>query len=352
MAKPTNTISKINPNGTTYTICPTMMTDETGTYKATLPTLTKDETIATKSDIDAIGSPMIFKGTATVTKSGSSYTVAVATPSLTSVKDGYTYKITTAPENDNNFKVGDTLIANKNNPGSNPQSNWSLIPSGDDSGSILDVQIGGTSIVSSGTANIVTGSTYNASSNPIATMNDIITPFTAVAGTDFTNVEGSNIIILTTNFENAIKNKSDIIFTNLTAGGFNFDNVYLRFKSKYIHTDSYINIWESKVANFESSHKFMFFVTIDNSTGNITSSSYNSIPEVVGLDWASASSKTLMLRIGDTQYDTWGYGVDADKIVEKGLPTYTSSNSNYVLSVDSSGNLVWRAPYNGEASGS
>lgn len=30
------------------------------------------------------------------------------------------------------------------------------------------------------------------------------------------------------------------------------------------------------------------------------------------------------------------------------LPTYTSSNENYVLSVDSSGNLVWRAYYNEE----
>lgn len=34
------------------------------------------------------------------------------------------------------------------------------------------------------------------------------------------------------------------------------------------------------------------------------------------------------------------------------LPTYDSTKANYVLSVDSSGNLVWKAPYGGEASGS
>ena len=33
------------------------------------------------------------------------------------------------------------------------------------------------------------------------------------------------------------------------------------------------------------------------------------------------------------------------------LPTYDSSKANYVLSVDSSGNLIWKAPYGGEASG-
>lgn len=40
-------------------------------------------------------------------------------------------------------------------------------------GSSTDVQINGTSIVSSGTANIVTNTAYNASSNKIATMSDI-----------------------------------------------------------------------------------------------------------------------------------------------------------------------------------
>lgn len=34
----------------------------------------------------------------------------------------------------------------------------------------------------------------------------------------------------------------------------------------------------------------------------------------------------------------------------EGLPAFDSSKENYVLSVDSSGNLVWRAPYNGEHS--
>ena len=36
----------------------------------------------------------------------------------------------------------------------------------------------------------------------------------------------------------------------------------------------------------------------------------------------------------------------------EGVPTYDSSKANYVLSVDSNGDLVWKAPYNGSASGS
>lgn len=36
----------------------------------------------------------------------------------------------------------------------------------------------------------------------------------------------------------------------------------------------------------------------------------------------------------------------------EGLPSYDSSKANYVLSVDSNGNLVWKAPYGGAASGS
>lgn len=34
------------------------------------------------------------------------------------------------------------------------------------------------------------------------------------------------------------------------------------------------------------------------------------------------------------------------------LPAHASGKENYVLSVDSSGNLVWKAPYDGTASGS
>lgn len=40
-------------------------------------------------------------------------------------------------------------------------------------GTVTDVQVGGTSIVTSGVANLVTNSTYNSSSNKIATMSDI-----------------------------------------------------------------------------------------------------------------------------------------------------------------------------------
>lgn len=55
-------------------------------------------------------------------------------------------------------------------------------------GGVSDVQVNGTSIVSSGTANIVTNTAYNASSNKIATMADVdvvnIT-YTLISGTDY-----------------------------------------------------------------------------------------------------------------------------------------------------------------------
>ena len=45
----------------------------------------------------------------------------------------------------------------------------------ENSGGDLDVQVNGSSIVSGGVANLVTNSTYNASSNKIATMSDMPT---------------------------------------------------------------------------------------------------------------------------------------------------------------------------------
>ncbi len=91
--------------------------------------------------IDNLPEPMVFKGGATITKSGNTYTLSVTTPSSTAdIKEGYTYKVTSAPSSDANFKVGDTLVANQNNPGTNPQSNWTLIPSGDEpSGTVTSV---------------------------------------------------------------------------------------------------------------------------------------------------------------------------------------------------------------------
>ena len=71
--------------------------------------------------IDNLPEPMVFKGGATITKSGTTYTVAVVTPSaIADVKEGYTYKVTSAPSSDANFKAGDTLVANVSNPGTDP----------------------------------------------------------------------------------------------------------------------------------------------------------------------------------------------------------------------------------------
>lgn len=119
--------------------------------------------------LDNLPEPMLFKGTATITKSGSTYTVTVTNPSsISNVKEGFTYKIDSAPDSDENFKVGDTLIAVTSNPGSNPldTTKWSLIPSGDEpSGTVTSVDIAndsdnggltvsGSPIISSGTITI------------------------------------------------------------------------------------------------------------------------------------------------------------------------------------------------------
>lgn len=56
------------------------------------------------------------------------------------------------------------------------------------SGGVSDVQVNGTSIVSSGTANIVTNTAYNASTNKIATMADVdvvTITYTVLSGTDY-----------------------------------------------------------------------------------------------------------------------------------------------------------------------
>lgn len=71
----------------------------------------------------------------------------------------------------------DTLVSGTNIKTIN---NTSLLGSGDISiggGTATDVQINGTSIVSSNTANIITESAYNSSSNKIATMSDITSYF-------------------------------------------------------------------------------------------------------------------------------------------------------------------------------
>jgi len=55
-------------------------------------------------------------------------------------------------------------------------------------GSVDDVQVNGTSIVSSGTANLVTNTAYNASTNKVATMADVdvvIISYTLISGTDY-----------------------------------------------------------------------------------------------------------------------------------------------------------------------
>lgn len=71
-------------------------------------------------------------------------------------------------------------------------------------GGVTDVQVNGTSIVSSGTANLVTNTTYNASTNKIATMADVdvvTITYSLISGTDY---EMNISTVLAPNYANTI----------------------------------------------------------------------------------------------------------------------------------------------------
>ena len=92
------------------------------------------------------------------------------------ISDGSTNKTVTATEKSS--WSGKSVVS-----GTNDGTNWSTItidgttkniPSGGGGGgTATDVQINGTSIVSNNTANILTNTAYNSSTNKIATMTDV-----------------------------------------------------------------------------------------------------------------------------------------------------------------------------------
>lgn len=95
---------------------------------------------------DDIANPMIFKGNATLTADSTDPTTAAITVSGT-VKKGYTYKITdiaASPAYTGNLKVGDTIIADKDNPKVTADwvagTDWTVVPSGDENdGTVMSV---------------------------------------------------------------------------------------------------------------------------------------------------------------------------------------------------------------------
>jgi len=335
MALPDKTLRKIKiDNSNTYDIVPESLTDGNGQYQVTVPTLTQDEQVAFKSDISAIGNPMVFKGTATIAKSGETYTVTVATPSITSVKDGYVYKITTAPQDDENFKVGDTLIASKNNPGSNPQANWALIPSGDDAGSILDFEINGVSQVTSGIAGFTAAGTYNASTNPIATMQKVNEVIPNIDVTLEQMITETTFQLTNAQYD-LVNNHPVVYFTSA-------DGTSLLFKKTENTTFETLGIivFDCMIGDFVDGYPIALDYTVSiNKSTKVGTFNQNTINGTVANPVSSAETQLNAIKIGSTSYK-----VDP-------LPTYTSSNENYVLSVDSTGALTWKAPYNGAASG-
>ena len=98
--------------------------------------------------------PMVFKGSATLTADSSDTTkcsITVSTPSTASrIKRGYMYKVTSitaSPAYTGTIKVGDTLIADKDAPVIGPtwtvDTDWTVVPSGDEEGKIYYAAEGG-----------------------------------------------------------------------------------------------------------------------------------------------------------------------------------------------------------------
>lgn len=88
-------------------------------------------------------------------------------------------------------------------------------------GAVSDVQIGGTSILSSGVANIVTNSTYNSSTNKIATMSDV-TPKLNWYGTSTSGATTQEKSVTCSNY---VLNTHNIVVVN-----FSYANTYTSAK--------------------------------------------------------------------------------------------------------------------------
>ena len=120
--------------------------------KATTQQTSDDSTLLATTEFvhdlfDDIANPMIFKGDATLTADSTDPTTAAITVSG-SVKKGYTYKITSiaaSPAYTGNLKVGDTIIADKDNPKVTADwvagTDWTVVPSGDENdGTVMSVE--------------------------------------------------------------------------------------------------------------------------------------------------------------------------------------------------------------------
>ena len=129
--------------------------------------------------------PIIGELTIKYTYNNGSYTLSVdfASPisvSIDSTSDNYTY------------------------PTSKAVYDFVTSQGGGGTGSSTDVQINGTSITSNGTANILTNTAYNSSTNKIATMSDIPSLTNYVTNTDYANENTGGVIKPMTYFSTAI----------------------------------------------------------------------------------------------------------------------------------------------------
>ena len=105
--------------------------------------------------VDDLPEPMVFVGTIILTADStttSSASITVSAPaSASDIKKGYTYKVTSiasSPVYTGTIKVGDTLIADKDAPivtsSWTVDTDWSVIPSGDETGYVVGLASGTT----------------------------------------------------------------------------------------------------------------------------------------------------------------------------------------------------------------
>lgn len=153
-----------------FTGVPTAPTAAAGTDTTQIAT-----TAFVQAAIVGITEPMVFIGGITATADSTDTTKCSFTDSsgsaLGTIKKGYTYKITSiaaTPAYTGTLKVGDTLIAAKNNPKVDAtwvaDTDWVIVPSGDEpSGTVTSIGVSGSGLHTSetGDAAITTSGTIS-----------------------------------------------------------------------------------------------------------------------------------------------------------------------------------------------
>lgn len=300
MALPNKTLKKIKiDNSNTYDIAPTMMTDDTGTYKAVLPTLTQDSVIALQGEATPSMS-YILQGNTPEEYEDFGYYI--------DLDDFQSYRILTlegeVPES-NDFAFGQIIYKYDVHMDS-LESIWYVDHlDEEDENKLIILPLGN-----------INGAVYEAYDNEYeyygtqsgANRYDILSPFLIQA------VKMNKIIDVTLN------------------------NIKYRFYFYSQSSNSYT--YQGLVAGLDYSTQNLLYnlqVIIDDEGTSYMLVSFRNLTPISEIQVNGSALTPSMIGVVDITVPT--------------LPAYSSSNENYVLSVNSSGSLTWRPPYDGSASG-